>query len=125
MKKIILYGLNDERKKQISDILSQDVILKFIDKNYLEENVGSIFDDKEELSDKEIPQDDVFDNEFMLIQGFEEDKHLKDLLFAFKSKLVARPITSMRTPNNEQWTLKELLKEIFEENEYMMNNYKK
>jgi len=62
-----------------------------------------------------------FDNEFMLIQGFDTDEDIRELLFSFKSNLVERPITSSRTESNEKWTLKELLKEIFEENEYMKN----
>lgn len=122
MKKIILYGLEESRKNQISNLFQNDIVLKFIDKNNLNDIVGDIFDDKEKSLEKEIPQDSVFDNEFMLIQGFETDEDLRDLLFLFKSKLVARPITSMRTPNNQDWTLKELLKEIFEENEYMQKN---
>ena len=57
----------------------------------------------------------------MLIQGFDSEEDLRDLLFSFKSNLVARPITSARTENNEKWILKNLLQEIFEENEYMKN----
>lgn len=120
MKKVILYGLNEERKVKISEIL-RDIKIKFIDKSYLNQIVGDIFDDNEKNMTSDIDVDTLFDNEFMLIQGFDTDQDLRDLLFAFKSKLIVRPITSARTDTNETWTLKELLKEIFEENEYMKN----
>lgn len=121
MKKIILYNLSEQRKNVIKNILSEDISISFIDKSNINEIVGDIFDDKQKntLSDDNLS--DIFDNEFMLIQGFDSEEDLRDLLFSFKSNLVARPITSARTENNEKWILKNLLQEIFEENEYMKN----
>ncbi|MGP1411165.1 MAG: DUF3783 domain-containing protein [Peptoanaerobacter stomatis] len=121
MKKIILYQLSEDRKDRISKILKEDITVKFIDKNMLNEVVGDIFNDTEKNVSYEPDNDSIFDNEFMLIQGFDTDEDIRELLFSFKSNLVERPITSARTESNEKWTLKELLKEIFEENEYMKN----
>ena len=121
MKKIILYQLSEDRKDRISKILKEDITVKFIDKNMLNEVVGDIFNDTEKNVSYESDNDSIFDNEFMLIQGFDTDEDIRELLFSFKSNLVERPITSSRTESNEKWTLKELLKEIFEENEYMKN----
>ena len=121
MKKIILYQLSEDRKDRISNILKEDITVKFIDKNMLNEVVGDIFNDTEKNVSYEPDNDSIFDNEFMLIQGFDTDEDIRELLFSFKSNLVERPITSSRTESNEKWTLKELLKEIFEENEYMKN----
>ena len=121
MKKIILYQLREDRKDRISKILKEDITVKFIDKNMLNEVVGDIFNDTEKNVSYEPDNDSIFDNEFMLIQGFDTDEDIRELLFSFKSNLVERPITSSRTESNEKWTLKELLKEIFEENEYMKN----
>ncbi|EHL14493.1 hypothetical protein HMPREF9630_00333 [Peptoanaerobacter stomatis] len=121
MKKIILYQLSEDRKDRISKILKEDITVKFIDKNMLNEVVGDIFNDTEKNVSYEPDNDSIFDNEFMLIQGFDTDEDIRELLFSFKSNLVERPITSSRTESNEKWTLKELLKEIFEENEYMKN----
>ncbi|EJU22150.1 PF12646 domain protein [Peptoanaerobacter stomatis] len=121
MKKIILYQLSEDRKDRISKILKEDITVKFIDKNMLNEVVGDIFNDTEKNVSYKPDNDSIFDNEFMLIQGFDTDEDIRELLFSFKSNLVERPITSSRTESNEKWTLKELLKEIFEENEYMKN----
>jgi len=121
LKKIILYQLSEDRKDRISKILKEDITVKFIDKNMLNEVVGDIFNDTEKNVSYEPDNDSIFDNEFMLIQGFDTDEDIRELLFSFKSNLVERPITSSRTESNEKWTLKELLKEIFEENEYMKN----
>ena len=121
MKKIILYQLSEDRKDRISKILKEDITVKFIDKNMLNEVVGDVFNDTEKNVSYEPDNDSIFDNEFMLIQGFDTDEDIRELLFSFKSNLVERPITSSRTESNEKWTLKELLKEIFDENEYMKN----
>lgn len=121
MKKIILYNLSEQRKNAIKNILSEDISISFIDKSNINEIVGDIFDDKQKNTLPDDNLSDIFDNEFMLIQGFDSEEDLRDLLFSFKSNLVARPITSARTENNEKWILKNLLQEIFEENEYMKN----
>lgn len=121
MKKIILYNLSEQRKNTIKNILSEDISISFIDKSNINEIVGDIFDDKQKNTLPDDNLSDIFDNEFMLIQGFDSEEDLRDLLFSFKSNLVARPITSARTENNEKWILKNLLQEIFEENEYMKN----
>lgn len=121
MKKIILYNLSEQRKNVIKNILSEDISISFIDKSNINEIVGDIFDDKQKNTLPDDNLSDIFDNEFMLIQGFDSEEDLRDLLFSFKSNLVARPITSARTENNEKWILKNLLQEIFEENEYMKN----
>lgn len=121
MKKIILYNLSEQRKNAIKNILSEDISISFIDKSNINEIVGDIFDNKQKNTLPDDNLSDIFDNEFMLIQGFDSEEDLRDLLFSFKSNLVARPITSARTENNEKWILKNLLQEIFEENEYMKN----
>jgi hypothetical protein len=121
MKKIILYNLSEQRKNAIKNILSEDISISFIDKSNINEIVGDIFDDKQKNTLPDDDLSDIFDNEFMLIQGFDSEEDLRDLLFSFKSNLLARPITSARTENNEKWILKNLLQEIFEENEYMKN----
>lgn len=121
MKKIILYNLSEQRKNAIKNILSEDISISFIDKSNINEIVGDIFDDKQKNTLPDDNLSDIFDNEFMLIQGFDSEEDLRDLLFSFKSNLLARPITSARTENNEKWILKNLLQEIFEENEYMKN----
>ncbi len=121
MKKIILYNLSEQRKNAIKNILSEDISISFIDKSNINEIVGDIFDDKQKNTLPDENLSDIFDNEFMLIQGFDSEEDLRDLLFSFKSNLLARPITSARTENNEKWILKNLLQEIFEENEYMKN----
>lgn len=121
MKKIILYGLSQDRKNQIKSLFNDDIIIKYIDKSYLEVMVGDIFDNDEFEINTNINDNSVFDNEFMLIQGFDGDNDLRDLLYSFKSKLVARPITSARTQSNEKWLLKDLLLEIFDEHQYMTN----
>ncbi|WP_242822821.1 DUF3783 domain-containing protein [Peptoanaerobacter stomatis] len=113
--------MSEDRKDRISKILKEDITVKFIDKNMLNEVVGDIFNDTEKNVSYKPDNDSIFDNEFMLIQGFDTDEDIRELLFSFKSNLVERPITSSRTESNEKWTLKELLKEIFEENEYMKN----
>ncbi|EJP21887.1 PF12646 domain protein [Peptostreptococcaceae bacterium AS15] len=121
MKKIILYGLNDDRKNQIKSLFSNDITIKYIDKSYLEVMVGDIFDrDEVDVSDNKH-DNSVFNNEFMLIQGFDGENDIRDLLYSFKSKLVARPITSARTESNEKWLLKDLFLEIFDEHQYMTN----
>ena len=121
MKKIILYNLSEQRKNAIKNILSEDISISFIDKSNINEIVGDIFDDKQKNTLPDDDLSDIFDNEFILIQGFDSEEDLRDLLFSFKSNLLARPITSARTENNEKWILKNLLQEIFEENEYMKN----
>ena len=121
MKKIILYNLSEQRKNAIKNILSEDISISFIDKSNINEIVGDIFDDKQKNTLPDDNLSDIFDNEFMLIQGFDSEEDLRDLLFSFKSNLLARPITSARTENNEKWILKNLIQEIFEENEYMKN----
>ena len=121
MKKIILYNLSEQRKNAIKNILSEDISISFIDKSNINEIVGDIFDDKQKNTLPDDNLSDIVDNEFMLIQGFDSEEDLRDLLFSFKSNLLARPITSARTENNEKWILKNLLQEIFEENEYMKN----
>ena len=121
MKKIILYNLSEQRKNAIKNILSEDISISFIDKSNINEIVGDIFDDKQKNTLPDDNLSDIFDNEFMLIQGFDSEEDLRDLLFSFKSNLLARPITSARTENNEKWILTNLLQEIFEENEYMKN----
>ena len=121
MKKIILYNLSEQRKNAIKNILSEDISISFIDKSNINEIVGDIFDDKQKNTLPDENLSDIFDNEFMLIHGFDSEEDLRDLLFSFKSNLLARPITSARTENNEKWILKNLLQEIFEENEYMKN----
>ena len=121
MKKIILYNLSEQRKNVIKNILSEDISISFIDNSNINEIVVDIFDDKQKNTLPDDNLSDIFDNEFMLIQGFDSEEDLRDLLFSFKSNLVARPITSARTENNEKWILKNLLQEIFEENEYMKN----
>ena len=121
IKKIILYNLSEQRKNAIKNILSEDISISFIDKSNINEIVGDIFDDKQKNTLPDDNLSDIFDNEFMLIQGFDSEEDLRDLLFSFKSNLLARPITSARTENNEKWILKNLLQEIFEENEYMKN----
>ena len=121
MKKIILYGLNDDRKKQIQSLFSDDITIKYIDKSYLEVMVGDILD-RDEIDIKDNKDDNsVFNNEFMLIDGFDGENDIRDLLYSFKSNLVARPITSARTESNEKWLLKDLLLEIFDEHQYMTN----
>ncbi|EFM39236.1 hypothetical protein HMPREF0379_0984 [[Eubacterium] yurii subsp. margaretiae ATCC 43715] len=121
MKKIILYGLNDDRKNQIQSLFNDDITIKYIDKSYLEVMVGDIFDrDEIDIKDNK-DENSVFNNEFMLIEGFDGENDIRDLLYSFKSKLVARPITSARTESNEKWLLKYLLLEIFDEHQYMTN----
>ena len=121
MKKIILYGLNEDRKNQIKSLFSNDITIKYIDKSYLEVMVGDIFDrDEIDIKDNK-DENSVFNNEFMLIEGFDGENDIRDLLYSFKSKLVARPITSARTESNEKWLLRDLLLEIFDEHQYMTN----
>lgn len=122
MKKVILYNLDEQRKETIKNILSDDIKIKFIEKSEINEIVCDIFDDNEKNMNHNQENEPIFDNEFMLIQGFDTDDELTDLLFSFKSKLVPRPITSARTQENEKWMLKDLLKEIFEEDEMMKKN---
>ena len=65
MKKIILYGLNDDRKNQIKSLFGNDITIKYIDKSYLEVKVGDIFDrDEVDISDNKH-DNSVFNNEFM------------------------------------------------------------
>ena len=74
MKKIILYGLNDDRKNQIQSLFNDDITIKYIDKSYLEVKVGDIFDiDEIDVKDN-IHDNSVFNNEFMLIQSFDRDR---------------------------------------------------
>ncbi|MBS6062551.1 DUF3783 domain-containing protein [Criibacterium bergeronii] len=121
MRKIILYLIDEDKLLRIKQaFLQEDIYIKTIDKTYLDLKLKDIFDDKEPESDKKLSTDEIYDNEFMLLDGF-DDEQLKDLIFRFKSNIIARPITSVRTENNQNWVLSELLKEIFIENEYMKN----
>lgn len=121
MRKIILYLIDEDKLQRIKQaFLQEDIYIKTIDKTYLDLKLKDIFDDKEPESDKKLSTDEIYDNEFMLLDGF-DDEQLKDLIFRFKSNIIARPITSVRTENNQNWVLSELLKEIFIENEYMKN----
>lgn len=121
MRKIILYLIDEDKLQRIKQaFLQEDIYIKIIDKTYLDLKLKDIFDDKEPESDKKLSTDEIYDNEFMLLDGF-DDEQLKDLIFRFKSNIIARPITSVRTENNQNWVLSELLKEIFMENEYMKN----
>lgn len=121
MRKIILYLIDEDKLQRIKQaFLQEDIYIKTIDKTYLDLKLKDIFDDKEPESDKKLSTDEIYDNEFMLLDGF-DDEQLKDLIFRFKSNIIARPITSVRTENNQNWVLSELLKEIFMENEYMKN----
>lgn len=121
MRKIILYLIDEDKLQRIKQaFLQEDIYIKTIDKTYLDLKLKDIFDDKEPESDKKLSKDEIYDNEFMLLDGF-DDEQLKDLIFRFKSNIIARPITSVRTENNQNWVLSELLKEIFMENEYMKN----
>ena len=121
MRKIILYLIDEDKLQRIKQaFLQEDIYIKTIDKTYLDLKLKDIFDDKEPESDKKLSTDEIYDNEFMLLDGF-DDEQLKDLIFRFKSNIIARPRTSVRTENNQNWVLSELLKEIFMENEYMKN----
>lgn len=121
MRKIILYLIDEDKLLRIKQaFLQEDIYIKTIDKTYLDLKLKDIFDDKEPESGKKLSTDEIYDNEFMLLDGF-DDEQLKDLIFRFKSNIIARPITSVRTENNQNWVLSELLKEIFIENEYMKN----
>ncbi|RDY21908.1 DUF3783 domain-containing protein [Criibacterium bergeronii] len=121
MRKIILYLIDEDKLQRIKQaFLQEDIYIKTIDKTYLDLKLKDIFDDKGPESDKKLSTDEIYDNEFMLLDGF-DDEQLKDLIFRFKSNIIARPITSVRTENNQNWVLSELLKEIFMENEYMKN----
>lgn len=121
MRKIILYLIDEDKLQRIKQaFLQEDIYIKTIDKTYLDLKLKDIFDDKEPESGKKLSTDEIYDNEFMLLDGF-DDEQLKDLIFRFKSNIIARPITSVRTENNQNWVLSELLKEIFMENEYMKN----
>ena len=84
MKKIILYNLSEQRKNAIKNILSEDISISFIDKSNINEIVGDIFDDKQKNTLPDDNLSDIFDNEFMLIQGFDSEEDLRD----FHSNLI-------------------------------------
>lgn len=122
MKKIILYMVNDSKFNRIKEVFKgDDFSVKTIDKRHLESKVGDIFNGNFKENPDAVYEDPLFENEFMLIDGFDTDEDIRDMLLMFKGNLIPRPITSARTKNNENWILKDLLKEIFTENEYMKN----
>lgn len=116
MEKILLYGLNEDRKVSIKNLLKetgfQEII--FLQKEdacfkagYLHELEGYA---KEVCALKEA----VHDVEFMMISGFDRDG-INTLFSAFKSAGLSRPVTSALTEINKDWPLGDIINEVYEE----------
>ena len=127
MEKIILYGLNDERTKQIHELLNNHGFenIKFISNEmsncitgFLHDLDGYTPDRKDGVTAPEI--------EFMMISGFDGER-INQLVSAFKTNQIERPVTSALTPSNKDWIFADLVNEVYEEHLYMtsqMNNQK-
>ena len=64
--------------------------------------------------------------EFMMISGFDGER-INQLVSAFKTNQIERPVTSALTPSNKDWIFADLVNEVYEEHLYMtsqMNNQK-
>lgn len=124
MEKIILYGLNKERQQQIQELLNNSGFdnIKFIDlemsnciTGYLHDLEGYTPDKKEGMVAPDI--------EFMMISGFDGER-INSLVSAFKTNQIERPITSTLTPSNKDWIFADLIKEVYEEHQYMTSQAK-
>lgn len=128
MEKILLYGLNDERAKQIQELLEINSFenIKFISKEMSNCITGFLHDLDGYTPDK---KDDVMppEIEFMMISGFSGER-INQLIGIFKTSQIKRPVMSALTPSNKDWIFADLVNEVYKEHLYMtsqMNNTNK
>lgn len=116
MEKILLYGLNDDRKKFLSDILIKSDFqnLVFLQENDLYFTVGYLHGLDGYQPEKSTPKNEVHDVEFMMISGFDREG-INKLFDVFKRAGSPRPVTSALTDINKDWILGDLINEVYEE----------
>ena len=116
MGKILLYGLNYERKDEVNDLLTNN---GFTDIDFLERESGNLLvgylhslDGYEK--ENHTPKDVAPEIEFMMISGF-DGAEIKTLVTLFKEANINRPVTSTLTKINKDWVFADLIKEVYEE----------
>lgn len=125
MEKIILYGLNQERQKLILELLNNNGFdnIKFIPKE-MSTCITGYLHDLEGYTPEQKEDSIAPDIEFMMISGFDGEK-INALVSAFKLNQIERPITSSLTPSNKDWIFADLIKEVYEEHQFMTSKMNK
>lgn len=122
MKKIMFYGLNNDRQSEIIPKL-KELNLGLIDlvefKN-IKHSLGPLFETEEidAKDEKEYTQEQFAGREFMMIKGLNSEE-VGELLAFFRKNEIKRPIACGLTENNFTWSLGELFEELIQEDEYM------
>lgn len=112
MKKILLYGIEDnnklsEIKEKASHFGANTVV---VGNKHLDEQVSDLIKlDQSELIDEER----IIDTEYMLLIGFDED--LESFIDDLRKENLNISLMSMLTETSKEWTLDYLMKHILEE----------
>ena len=108
MKKILLYGLTDQESDLLQDCaVDLGIPVYIVGDSALDEVLGRLFELDDDLDTRAVE----FDEEFMIMDGMTKEDLLELLGVFDKHGFEFDGVKVMRTPSNEQWTLRELLKE--------------
>lgn len=117
MKKLLVFGIEDERRKKLEILMALqgsvmgEAELEWVKKEDYIQTVGDLYAGKRNLLLAGCREEEYPKESLLLMCGF-EDEHIDILLKGLRQNGIKTDYKAIMTPNNQNWNILQLMQEM-------------